>query len=359
MKVAIIFIFSLLLLFSTNTENRIKKTSAKSELISSIDLSAWPIIPKGIFIATQTGSKKLLPAKAKQIFKKFGMTHLMTPSGIHLSALLLFLSLLIPKRFKILIIAGLLITCVQLEGLYSLKRVLIFHLFNWVLKSSKNKNQYSFILTFVTDIILGNYLSSPLSFTFSFLFWGIIIFHQGSKIEMAFNLFLAQLMVCFYGQAVINPLALIINPLITSLFSIIFPLLSINYWLVDFDLLNSFSLSFISGIYHFVFIIDKYLPLEFIPSASIMLLIILNFITKLRYALLITVFLYTAQLGQRSTNPKMADYIIPFSVRQELLVTKRSNIKFLESSCHKKLKNSFWEYLCKSKNTRFGGPILP
>jgi hypothetical protein len=89
-----------------------------------------------------------------------------------------------------------------------------------------------FIIALIMDILWGSFQESTLSFTYSFLFLGII-YSGFDGLVLILYFFLAQLMIAFFQESDISPLLLIFSPLLNLLFTILMPflfLLAIPLW---------------------------------------------------------------------------------------------------------------------------------
>ena len=354
MKALLVLIFSFYLL-NSNTNKRYKRNPLKKP--NQLQFSGWSSTTTAVYNATQTGQKTYVPKSFKGILKRFGLLHLMTPSGIHLSSLLMFVFIFIKKKYRIAIYLPLIIIFYPMIGLYSLKRVLYFYLFKLFIKD----NQTCFIITFLFDLLIGGYSNSPLSFSYSFLCWGLIVF-SNSKFKMALNLFTAQLLISYFTIEQINSLAIIINPIFTTIFSFFFPFMSINYWVIEIDLalraINFFLSLFITSLY----LIDKYLFfLNFHPN---IMLIILISIYNLRYSKKILATLLVISCGNlndtHSTykNRKEGLKSIGIGEKEDLLKTEKDSLYFFDRTCRRKFKSSYWEVKCKKKALHLGGPFI-
>jgi predicted membrane metal-binding protein len=121
------------------------------------------------------GDKTQLSTKEKKLHQALNLQHLMTPSGLHLSSLLVLFSFLSKRPSFTFFILSLLSFCVfPLSGLLSLKRMIIFGLLK-VNPLKKISNTICFWLTFTISYLLGMYFQSPLSFTLSFVFLGALL----------------------------------------------------------------------------------------------------------------------------------------------------------------------------------------
>ena len=149
MKVSVVFIISILLLSQIYAQNI--SFSKKVPLNLNIKrLKDWKPNQSAFYYSSQTGEKVGISPTLKKALKEFGLIHLLTPSGIHLSSLLLVFFLFIKRKAHKYIYFCLLILIIPLTGFYSLKRIIIFH----ILKCFKLSTQQSFILTFIIDIFI-------------------------------------------------------------------------------------------------------------------------------------------------------------------------------------------------------------
>ncbi len=187
-----------------------------------------------IYNAISTGNKTGISYKISKRFKKMGIYHLFTPSGIHLSSLLLLLSpILYLLRRKSRIYSFFIDLCIlalvcTLQEMHSLKRIALLGL---ILRNAKFKGNrpslfISFIATFFIAYIFGSYHQSPLSFIYSFLFLGVICASEGKpKYSIPIALFGAQLIVAYHQLSPIYWTNIILSPILTAIFSLMFPLL--------------------------------------------------------------------------------------------------------------------------------------
>ena len=140
------------------------------------------------------GDKSQLRSPQKKVHKSLNLQHLMTPSGLHLSALLYFVGFF-TKRSSIFfgILCALITLVFPLAGFSSLKRMIIFGLFkNFPLR--KFSLAQCFWLTFSLTFALGMFHQNPLSFTLSFLFLGALLSAQ-YRLHSFLILFFAQALV--------------------------------------------------------------------------------------------------------------------------------------------------------------------
>lgn len=171
----------------------------------------------GLAKAAITGDKSCVPKSVLKTIKTFGLMHLLTPSGLHLSSALS--ALYFFPRLRLFACLSLFLGTFFLPGLYSLQRMALFRLVNHKIRNT----HVSFCVTLVGSVLVGNYAASPISFSLSMLFWGTILFHKRGKFRLILDLYMAQCLVAIaFGQS-ISPLAIFAGPLVSGLFTLFFP----------------------------------------------------------------------------------------------------------------------------------------
>jgi competence protein ComEC len=110
------------------------------------------------------------------------------------------------------------------------------------------QNFHLFLLTFLIDFFLGSFEQSPLSFSYSFLFLGLIFAQDEFNKKKLLLYFLgAQIILSFFNGEGFYLIGIINGFLITSLFSLLFPL-----WLIIFFLPSKMTLtSFLYDLFNF------------------------------------------------------------------------------------------------------------
>lgn len=147
----------------------------------------------------------------KDKYKSLGLNHLFTPSGFHLSAVLLPLMKLIKsERWQVVILFILAAGVFSLSGQGALKRMALIKLQQrWFDQKS------GFLVAMLMDMLFGSFFNSPLSFTYSFLFLGLI-YSGNSWLFLWF--FFAQALIAYFQGELISPLILIFSPLLNLIF---------------------------------------------------------------------------------------------------------------------------------------------
>ena len=205
-----------------------------------------------VLFAYTIGGQKEVPRSLTTAHKNLYLIHLFTPSGLHLSSLFFFLTPLLSflkfRSFNYFFAASLLLTLPPffLDGFWAVKRVAFLRLLWLVFKKTPLKLSLFtvFILAFILDFFFGTFKDSPLSFTYSFLFLGLIFAGQKwPSIWLPLFLMLGQFVVCFLQDIPFYPLNFFLGFLLTSLFSLLFPLFFLAFCFPQISLIAKFFLS--------------------------------------------------------------------------------------------------------------------
>jgi hypothetical protein len=173
------------------------------------------------------GNKKGLSKKYLRIHRRLNLMHLMTPSGLHLSSLLLILKPILTKSlFKTILLAMLLMALQWTNHFDSFERMAFFALLRVNPIKTFNQGQ-SFVLTFLFYFISGQYHQNPLSFTLSFLFLGVLIFGR-YRLQIFFLLVLIQSLLCLYFNQSFYFLGAVYGLILSGLSLFLFPALLIE-----------------------------------------------------------------------------------------------------------------------------------
>jgi hypothetical protein len=158
----------------------------------------------------------------KDRYKNLGLSHLFTPSGFHLSAILSPLFKIFQNtKFHFITLCLITFGLFFIPGQGALKRMSLIKL-NQKIYGSK----LGFVIALVLDTLFGTFQSGALSFTYSFLFLGII--YSGLEgIGLIFWFFLAQIILAYFQGTDISPLLLVLSPVLNLGFGVAMPLLFI------------------------------------------------------------------------------------------------------------------------------------
>ena len=189
-----------------------------------------------------TGNKTGISPYTKKAFKKVNLSFLLTPSGIHFSALFVFVTFFI-KRFKNKFIRSLLKFSVVssvffLPSFESLKRLGILRIifqFKFLTKI-KISLEKVFFITFLLSFIFGQYRSSPIGFIYSFAFLGTFFsLRDHSKLILIYGLFSTQLILALFLGEKVSLFSIPFGLFGSFIFSLIFPFLVLfllTFWII-------------------------------------------------------------------------------------------------------------------------------
>lgn len=183
------------------------------------------------------GKKSAVPKRLMKVHREMNLLHLMTPSGLHLGSLLLLYGIflkVLKRRFnnlphsKSLPLYILSILTFPLTGVDSFKRMIIFGILrDQTLFPLKTKA--TFFITFLLAILIGQLSKNPLSFCFSFLFLGILLFSPNRLFSFIY-LLLAQAFIGEWMGNAFSPLSAFIGLLLSFLSPFLLILFIIEYF---------------------------------------------------------------------------------------------------------------------------------
>ncbi|MCY4643097.1 MAG: hypothetical protein OXB88_00605 [Bacteriovoracales bacterium] len=217
------FLISFILLLSFHYEKRSYGPFAKSKAFHLDHLSK----KEKVMIRGLVFGQKPRRGELKSAIKKLHIHHLFTPSGLHLSSLLWFLGLFSLKRMFLFFLFPLVFF---LDGFVAFKRVYFIRFIGELLKFKKIQldKSYIFIFVFLIEFIFWAHLH-PLSFTYSFLFLGIIYsLKKSSPLVFLLGIWLAQSLIHSFHEDSIILLSLPLCSFITSLVTLSYPLVILN-----------------------------------------------------------------------------------------------------------------------------------
>lgn len=197
----------------------------------------------GLYISYSSGNKRAISKGYKDIHKRLTVYHLFTPSGLHMTSFLAFLFpflfFLKRKSYKSYILTNITLCAIPLsfDKYYSLKRISIFRLIQVFLKVFKINLEvfHIFIITFIIDYIFGGYQKSPLSYSYSFLFLGVILSSKNfKKLQIIAALFGGQIILSYFQSTEVFYIAPLLGNIITITFTLMFPVIFISYWIIPY-----------------------------------------------------------------------------------------------------------------------------
>jgi hypothetical protein len=167
-----------------------------------------------------TGRTAPLSRWIKERYKLLALNHLFTPSGFHLSAVLLPIFKLIKNtRIQLMFMMTIGLGLFWVPGMGALKRMVLIksHQKIFGLKTG-------FFMALLLDIFFGSFQDSTLSFTYSFLFLGII-YSGSSRVALIFLIFAGQMTIAFFQGNQVSPLLIILSPILNLCFGFLMPAL--------------------------------------------------------------------------------------------------------------------------------------
>lgn len=176
------------------------------------------------------GDKSQLSFEHKKILKVFGLTHLFTPSALHLSSLLLFFRWLPQSILSFIVLCLSIYLQIYAIKLESFLRACHFYLIKRHL--ALNSHHLALALILILQLELHIY-SSSLSFWLSFLFWGQVILSSNQRLK---RLSLCQFLVSLIFDQKLNYLFILINTLYSFIIISLFPLIALAQISIDWAL---------------------------------------------------------------------------------------------------------------------------
>ena len=311
--------------------------SAKSR-VSSRDV---PLLE--LWESMLTGRVAPLDKWLRNEYRTLALAHVFTPSGFHLSALLWPLLLVFRKKTQKLWILGIIGGALAfLPGQGALKRMTMI----------KIQQQFfglktGFVLALLLDIFWGSFQNSPLGFTYSFFFLGII--YSGARgLTLMVWFFCAQLIISFVQGTLLSPLLLFISPFINSILSLVLPFLFLFSWpLHGWQLEAGLSLlrimqAIVSWCYSLVL---KFPLLE--VNMVLVFIIVFIFLRHGRLAV-VTCLLLTADLNTEKTKiPTSGSY--EWQAHGRVIKVVDSKIYREDGICKRELVKGIWFETCSPR----------
>jgi hypothetical protein len=291
-----------------------------------------------------TGRSAPLSKVMKEKYKTLALNHIFTPSGFHLSAVLVpFMKLVKSPNAQLffLLVVGCSLLC--LPGFGALKRMVL------IKGGQKIMGLHlGFVIGLLSDVFFGTFQNGALSFTYSFLFLGII--YSGlSGPGLIIWFFLAQMLLAYFQGNDISFLLMLFSPLLNIIFALLMPLLFLlSFPLTDWQLeCGIFLLKVVQAIVD----VCARISLNF-PSLEVHLVTIIIaflFLYRQKSWLLGSIFLFTTSLNlEHEKNPTQGKYEwIPHGPHQKTIFRDTDiRIIFNDGSCRLKLVRGLWWESC-------------
>lgn len=293
-----------------------------------------------------TGRVAPLDRWLKQEYRTLALAHVFTPSGFHLSALLWPVMLILKrKKFKIGLLSMIGCGLCLIPGQSALKRMTLVKLGQQFFGMKSG-----FLIAFLLDIFWGSFSNSPVGFTYSFLFLGIIYSGlKGASIYVWF--FIAQVMITFIQGSLISPLLIFISPIINFVLAIILPFLFLLAWpLWHWQLTTGlWLLNGVQFMVSFFYSMVMNFPLLEVNIAMLLLMVCLGF-RRGREALLISIFI-TADLNSDYGKLKPTGSY-EWQPQGRILKVVNDKIYRTDGICKRELIRGMWWENCSPRRKR-------
>lgn len=290
-----------------------------------------------------TGRSAPLPRIMKEHYQKLGLNHLFTPSGFHLSAVMApFMKVLKPSfHLPVIILIGM--GLYFLPGLTALKRMLLIKGHQKVLGL-----KCGFMVALMMDLFFGSFQESTLSFTYSFLFLGII--YSGVRgLGLILWFFLGQMLLAYFQNTDISFLLLLFSPLLNLGFTILMPLL----FLLSFPLWNwqlhlgIILLKLMQSLVNLCSDITvQFTTME--VNIVFLLMVGLFLIRKYQFILILAFFFSSGLNEDRARTPGMTtnEFVPRGEMIKTIYLEKEVVVYFEDGKCRMKLVRGFWWENC-------------
>ena len=301
----------------------------------------------GIWESILTGKSKFLGKETKKKYQKLGLLHLFTPSGFHLSAMLFpLMSVIYSQRIRLFTLLSIGASLIFVPGFSALKRML-------TIKVGQNLfgQKTGFIFGIVSDMLFGSFQRSALSFSYSFLFLGII-YSKVRGLGLIIWFFIGQLIITYFQGGEISFLLIFLSPFINFLYGLILPIIFISsYPLLEFQLkvgvalirLVSFPVDFS------YFLTTKFPAMEI----GLMTLLLIFFCMCKRWKEALIIFIL--QSGNLNSNFERApglgsnEFVSRGKIIKRVYDEKKVRIYFTDGRCDLKLIRGFWWESCSPR----------
>ena len=225
-----------------------------------------------------TGNKTGISPHTKKAFKKVNLSFLLSPTGIHFSALFIFVTFFIKKLKNKWLRTILKLTSISsvflLPDFQSLKRLGILRIIFQLkfLAKMKISLEKIFFATFILSFVLGHYKSSPVGFIFSFAFLGTFFsLRNHSKLMLICGLFSTQLILALFLGDKVSLLSIPCGLFGSFLFTLLFPLVVLfllTFWMIPINWIEPLLKLYVTGIK----LTAKYLNGSFTSSSIFLIL---------------------------------------------------------------------------------------
>ena len=290
-----------------------------------------------------TGRSAPLSRLIKDQYQTLGLNHIFTPSGFHLSAVLFpFLKLIKSNKWQIALILLIGIGLSFAPGFAALKRMVLIKGHQKILG-----RHIGFAIALLIDVFAGSFQIAPLSFTYSFLFLGII--YSGFEgVRLIIWFFIAQMILAFFQGNDVSILLLLFSPLLNFLFALILPMLFIlssplSAWQVE------TGLFFLRHLQTFVAVcaeVSLHLPLIEVNIFTLVLVAMIIFRKPRVFLLGLALFCSCLNLDHQRARTMARNEFVPTEYVRTIYKEKYVTVIFKDGRCRMNLVRGFWYENC-------------
>lgn len=321
---------------------KLKSFEAARSKVSKTDLDLLEL-----WESILTGRSAPLSRFMKERYQRLGLNHLFTPSGFHLSAVLFpFLKFLKNSKQQLVMLLLIGTGLFFLPGLGALKRMLM-------IKASQNLLglHLGFAVAMILDVFFGTFQNSALSFTYSFLFLGII--YSGLHgVALIFWFFIGQVTLAYFQGVDISLLLLLFSPILNFSFALLMPVL----FLLSFPLWDWQLTSGIFLLRQVQWLVDHLAnAVQWVPmlEINIVMLVVIGLILFRRSkTVLILIFFFAQSLNldrEKIPGSGTNEYVPQGNLVRVVYAEKENRIYFSDGSCRMRLVRGMWFENCSPR----------
>ncbi|WP_408098592.1 hypothetical protein ACJVC5_06690 [Peredibacter sp. HCB2-198] len=293
-----------------------------------------------------TGRSAPLSQWMKERYKMLGLNHLFTPSGFHISAVLFpFMKILKNNLHQLALLLFLGFGIMFLPGLSALKRMILIKSHQKVLGL-----HLGFIVALILDVFFGSFQNGVLSFTYSFLFIGII--YSGLEgLGLIIWFFIAQIILAYFQGSDISPLLIFFSPIVNLAFGIAMPILFLfSFPLWGWQLHTGiFLLKILQYPIDLFMTLSQFVPRLEIHSGAIFLIGLILFRRwKLSLGLL-CLFSFSLNLDRQRSPGLPKEFVPNGKTIKTVYLEKEIKIYKSDGICRMKLVRGFWWENCSPR----------
>lgn len=332
----IIFSLSLIYVFFNKQQTHLPQKVLSGPSYSSVFTNAYLL-----------GNKTKLSNHSKKAHRLLGWAHFLTPSGFHLSALLLFFRKFINRKRKVpfsLFMLFIILVCKYFNLFYSIQRIALFYLLRSLFPKKPTTN--TLLITLIMDFLMGGFHKSPLSFLLSFLFLYLFCLKKESPAFPFWRtLLLCQAFIQVLFENSFNPISLFIGSLLSPTFYLLYGLSIIDLiGVIPSNLWNLFDLIFLH-LFHFL----KNLPSFSFNEFPFLLFIYfpIHFLGIFYFLIPTNIYNFdSSKIHQNIFNSPAPKAYLSISDKKSYILTRHEN----NLICRSRLKYKGWSTHCSLKS---------